>query len=117
MSIKPYFYPYTRDCEFSWMKASFASGRCFGQFRLILTLILIIRSQNSTNKSQFYAYKYQYLCSLEVRLVFVSIYPNFYPNTIQYGFWPNFNPNIPMNFGLIFILNTIHYGFWPNFHP
>ena len=29
----------------------------------------------------------------------------FHPNTIHYGFWPNFYPN------------TIHYGFWPNFHP
>ena len=34
-----------------------------------------------------------------------SLWPNFHPNTIDYGFWPNFHPN------------TIDYGFWPNFHP
>ena len=38
-------------------------------------------------------------------MLYTEVWPNFYPNTIDYRFWPNFHPN------------TIDYGFWPNFHP
>ena len=59
-------------------------------------------------------------------------WPNFYLNTVDYGFWPNFPPyTCIIDFCLIiFNPNTTHsdflpnfhhnatgYVFWPNFHP
>ena len=42
----------------------------------------------------------------------------FHPNTIDYGFWPNFHPDtIHFDFRAYAYPNTTDYGFWPSFHP